>query len=83
MQAGEKDTRSIRYVHQSGEVVIGISELGASLEASMGGEPLRVLPVADWVAEVEKAGMDPLLVSYLRKMASGGGQMTFPRLLRE
>jgi hybrid polyketide synthase/nonribosomal peptide synthetase ACE1 len=68
----------VKYVYEAGEVVMSVHELRATMEARAGG-PLRVLPVPEWVDVMEEAGLNPLLVAYLRRSLEG--PFSFPRLL--
>lgn len=49
----------LNFVHHAGEVQIPLRAVGRFLEKQTG-RPLRVVPLAVWVAEAEMAGLDPL-----------------------
>lgn len=68
----------VKYVYETGEVVMSVVELRAAMEARAGGL-MRVLPMPEWVDVMEKAGLNPLLAEYLRRAVEG--PLSFPRLL--
>ncbi|KAI0009473.1 hypothetical protein F4779DRAFT_365857 [Xylariaceae sp. FL0662B] len=79
--AGEgTNVQGIRYMYESGEVVIEVSKLREVMEARIG-EPVRVLPPMDWLETAAQAGMNSLLVVYLRRTL--GRSFLFPRLLKD
>ncbi|RYP38694.1 hypothetical protein DL768_010765 [Monosporascus sp. mg162] len=77
MNGSEKDGEGIRYVDESGEAVIKMDEILPVMEWSTG-ETFRVLPLTEWIEVAVKAGLNPLLGTYLRRMANG--QILVPRL---
>jgi hybrid polyketide synthase/nonribosomal peptide synthetase ACE1 len=66
----------VRYVYQAGERVVGMNQIESGLGLSS--DNVRKLPLAEWIDAVIKAGMNPLLGSYLRRMATK--TINFPRL---
>ncbi|KAI9147229.1 Acyl transferase/acyl hydrolase/lysophospholipase [Paramyrothecium foliicola] len=66
----------IRYIYQAGEKVIRVDEIESELGS--GTDAFQKLPLAEWIETVVKAGMDPLLGEYLRRITAKS--LNFPRL---
>ncbi|KAM7200662.1 acyl transferase/acyl hydrolase/lysophospholipase [Naviculisporaceae sp. PSN 640] len=83
----ETDSRNIRYVYESGETVIAVKSLGAAIMegttkiSDAEQDKWEVLAMEKWVDVVAEAGMNPLLVAYLRKSVVGR-RLAFPRLVK-
>ncbi|RYP44645.1 hypothetical protein DL768_008911 [Monosporascus sp. mg162] len=80
MGGSQQESPSVRYVYETGETVIAINDIRSVLETGIG-ESFKVLPLVEWLDVVEQAGMNPLLVAYLRRAASG--EVLFPQLIGE
>ncbi|KAK6064314.1 polyketide synthase peptide synthetase [Seiridium cupressi] len=63
--AASSDKR-VRYVYEAGEVEFPLNELKDHLQ-KMAERPLLTVPAEDWISSLEMAGMDSLLVIYLRQ----------------
>lgn len=70
---------NIRYVNESGEVVLNMNEISSVI---VEGErhAFRTLPLVQWIADAVEAGLNPLLGTFLQKMANE--HIILPRLER-
>ncbi|KAI1076749.1 hypothetical protein F5B20DRAFT_583920 [Whalleya microplaca] len=71
--------QGIQYKYESGEMIIEVGKLRDIIE-SRTREPIRILPPMDWLEAAAQAGMNSLLVVYLRRTL--GKPLLFPRLLK-
>ena len=72
-------TGIIKYLHQSGELVVPIDSMQSFLERQTGAA-FETLSVERWVREATKAGLDELIGAYL--ISAADLPVTFPRLLK-
>lgn len=77
----EANVPSIRYVYESGELIVSFDQIRTHLQNNTGKE-VTVLPFMEWVDVLENKGMSSLLATYLRRLVSDG-QLSLPRLVRE
>ncbi|KAK4035028.1 hypothetical protein C8A01DRAFT_48697 [Parachaetomium inaequale] len=75
---GEAGNPHFRF--QSADVQISGDEI-ASSNGDGDGDKFEVLPFGEWVDKAEEAGLDPLLVFYLRRAEQG--QLLIPRLRKD
>ncbi|CAH0054720.1 unnamed protein product [Clonostachys solani] len=68
---------NLEYVYQSGEVVLPLHQLAEFLSKTEG-KTIRVVNLRDWIELVSQAGMDPLLVAYLKRL--DGEAIVFPNI---
>lgn len=73
------DEKNIRFLHEVGEKVISLRDLKKIMEAEMK-ERLDVLPTMAWADQAAEAGMDRILVSYVRRAL--GRAIRMPRLAK-
>ncbi|KAK4212038.1 acyl transferase/acyl hydrolase/lysophospholipase [Rhypophila decipiens] len=75
-------TDNIRFVYESGETEVAVRDLGALIMKDMDTpSQLKVVPMEEWVDLVAEAGMNPLLIAYLRQSVVGK-RLAFPRLVK-
>jgi pseurotin A synthetase (hybrid polyketide synthase/nonribosomal peptide synthetase) len=65
----------VRYLHQSGDVIVPVGSFQQELEKRMGVE-VSVLPFAEWVDKAVEAGLDELVATFLRQ-TNGAFKMPF------
>lgn len=70
----------IRYVYENGDVLIPVKDLWNQLEGLIG-EPPTVMPLKGWLDARAGAGMNQLLLEYLREVNDGAEVWLFPKLL--
>lgn len=76
-----QDSHGVRYLFQSGEVVIGGDEMQDIMKQEGSADSFELLPFDEWVNRAEQAGMNALLVLYLHRAAKG--QLLLPKLQKE
>lgn len=74
----------IKYLYESGDVIIGLDGLADAVRTTLGQEAMtvRTLPMGEWADVVEEAGMHSLLATYLRSVGDDS-RLSFPRLVVE
>lgn len=72
-----QEGQMVRYTFQSGEVIIAGDEMQGIMEQGLG-SAVELLPFGEWVERAEQAGMNPLLVLYLQRIAKG--QLLLPKI---
>ncbi|KAJ5683579.1 hypothetical protein N7462_006744 [Penicillium macrosclerotiorum] len=70
----------IRYQYESGEIQVGQKEVRSVMESGTG-ELFETVPVNSWIEDAEAAGMNSLLVVYLRQVSDG--EILLPRLIKD
>ncbi|KAK0614004.1 hypothetical protein B0T14DRAFT_606389 [Immersiella caudata] len=78
---GQGHAGKVQFTFQSGDVQVSGEEIAGSTAGSDGEQPLSVLPFREWVDQAEKAGLDPLLVLYLKRAEEG--QLLIPKLRKD
>ena len=73
---------NVKYLFESGEQEIPLSDIKGVLERENGGESsVDTVTMEEWVSRTEEKGLNPLLGEYLRRV--NGTPLVFPRLVRE
>ncbi|KAJ5788789.1 hypothetical protein N7457_003779 [Penicillium paradoxum] len=75
----EPPARSVRYLYESGEIIVGRDEIIPLMESGTG-QQFKAVPLAEWVTSAEEVGMSRLLGEYLRRASDG--QVLLPRLIK-
>ncbi|KAH6650452.1 hypothetical protein F5144DRAFT_45973 [Chaetomium tenue] len=71
----------VKYQYEAGEIVYPLSTVADMGELEAQGFVLKTLPLEEWVAQAEGAGLNPLLAAYLKAAAGGGVRWAFPKLV--
>lgn len=72
-------TTSVRFVHHSSGIKVPVNQFQKHME-SMHGCRFEELSVTDWIGKAMKAGIDPLITSYLEALVQKGESIKFPYL---
>ncbi|KAM3542149.1 hypothetical protein ARSEF1564_004969 [Beauveria bassiana] len=67
----------VRYIHESGETIFPVADLGAHL-AQDNHEPLQAIPMKDWVKRARKEGMETIVGDFLCKMDESREKIVLP-----
>lgn len=72
---------TVKYRHQSGEVIIPVSEFQKSMERETG-SVFRSLSLVDWITEAKEGGMDVMVAAYFGMLEDMDGDIRFPQLVK-
>lgn len=79
---GQGHGSALQFRFQSADVQVSGQEIAAgNSDGSGGANGFRVLPFGEWLDEAAAAGLDPLLVLYLRRAEQG--QLLIPKLRKD
>ncbi|KAI1367101.1 PKS-NRPS hybrid [Xylaria arbuscula] len=69
----------VKYLYESGEQVVAISDMKGVLERETG-SVIETVSMEEWVSKAAEEGLNPLLGEYLKRAAST--PLVFPKLVR-
>lgn len=79
---GQGEGSALHFRFQSADAQVSGQDIAAGNSGGSGGTTgFRVLPFGEWVDEAAAAGLDPLLVLYLRRAEQG--QLLIPKLRKD
>ncbi|OAR01942.1 hypothetical protein LLEC1_02923 [Akanthomyces lecanii] len=76
-QDGRRSSRSVQYIHESGETVIPIDSLSAYV-AKDEDVPFKTIDMREWVAKAIQEGMASIVGDFLCDMQDTGERITLP-----
>ncbi|KAJ3497577.1 hypothetical protein NLG97_g1794 [Lecanicillium saksenae] len=79
VENGQRDPRAVQYIHESGETVVSVEDLGLYLGAQ-DDRPLQKIDMRSWVNNAMKEGMENIVGDFLCNMAASGEQVILPRI---
>ncbi|KAF3492239.1 peptide synthetase [Arthroderma uncinatum] len=68
----------VEYIHEGGEIVVPIQQLGEYLGKEAGGPPFEIVALDEWVTTAREHGMNPLVGDYLKDLRDQDIEVSLP-----
>ena len=76
-----EETTGVRYLYEAGDIVYPLSAL-ADMSEGGGRLPVNMMPLATWLQEATKRGLNPMLAEYLLNVDKAGSGIALPKLVK-
>ncbi|KAI9927011.1 hypothetical protein MW887_003392 [Aspergillus wentii] len=78
----ESESNGVTYIHESGDLEIGITEFKEYLMEKTGSAVIDQVSLDKWILRAEKIGLSASMAAVFKGLGNAEGSMNFPRLLR-